>query len=528
MDNLLRYTGDKNLGLGSNADVPAIPDKNLDVLNNTLDRLQVQNAARNQQLFQQKIRDRDALIGAIDSGKIKVGDLLEQDMPTVTEGLQKLDDAYFDRIKKGVNDLEAARAYKKALRDAQDRVTQAEARKVHYDTLNGEIAKEKLPRKQEAMKKHLDQTINSGFFKDLTPFQQAQDLDIAGSILSTAATATEQFTDPKNPLMKGKRTLFDYDKTYLANKDNFLNDVNKQHDQEQLIKAVQSQSPREFKETIDAINARIGEYNTLKNLSKGQPGYVTEVDFAIDPASGRPMINEPLPDFAAKYTLAHQTPFSSVETKFDKDQATYLQDQKELASIDAYRKGQLANDRNRLGFDWAKFNYGTEEDKFGASTVINEAKDIIGKGVETKVEGPGGGVVLRIGDPTLLKQFGNIDKEGNVTNVPDAIDYDRKKDQVKLVYYDESPTETGKNKIVKTVSLDQRTWLKEIAKRSFPNKDIGKVNTLVDDILTQNGNSLYKLTQNKPLEYPLPKGQPKTVQQNGYTYTWDEKTGEYK
>lgn len=159
-------------------------------------------------------------------------------------------------------------------------------------------------------------------------------------------------------------------------------------------------------------------------------------------------------------------------------------------------KEKLSLAKSNLALDWAKFNYAKEEDQFGAASVLNEAKAIIDKGVETTVEAGGKKIkVLRIGDPTLLKNFGNIDKDGNVTNVPDAIDYDRDKDQVKLIYYREDKTESGKNFIEKEVSLDQRTWLKEIAKRSFPNKDIGKVNILVDDILNANGNSLYQLTQ---------------------------------
>lgn len=33
---------------------------------------------------------------------------------------------------------------------------------------------------------------------------------------------------------------------------------------------------------------------------------------------------------------------------------------------------------------------------------------------------------------------------------------------------------------------------------------------------------------NNKVKFPLPKGQSKTVKQNGYTYTWDEQSGEYK
>ena len=55
----------------------------------------------------------------------------------------------------------------------------------------------------------------------------------------------------------------------------------------------------------------------------------------------------------------------------------------ELSERQRHNKATEALDRSKLSIDWAKFNYAKDEDKFGAATVINEAKDIIAKGVET-------------------------------------------------------------------------------------------------------------------------------------------------
>jgi len=162
---------------------------------------------------------------------------------------------------------------------------------------------------------------------------------------------------------------------------------------------------------------------------------------------------------------------------------------------------KAANDKAELAVKWA--NYGLAksrldkmdaEDLSSADSVINEAKDIISKGEEVTVDLGGGKTKksLRIGDPTLLQRFGSIDKQGNITNVPYAIEYDTKTDQLKLLYSNEQ-TESGKNIISREVPLDQRTWLKEITRRSFPNKEIGAINTIIDDVLNANGNSMYKL-----------------------------------
>ena len=174
---------------------------------------------------------------------------------------------------------------------------------------------------------------------------------------------------------------------------------------------------------------------------------------------------------------------------------------------------KAANDRAEMGLKWANYNLekskvsgAGKEDFVNAKSVLDEAVSIIQKGEEFPVEIGGGKTEtrLRISDPTLLNTFGNIDKEGKVTNIPDVIEYDKNKDQAKLVYYDKEKTASGKNVIVKEVPLDQRTWLKHIAKRSFPNKDIGKVNSLVEDVLNQNENSLYKISQKKDLSNQQP------------------------
>ena len=169
-------------------------------------------------------------------------------------------------------------------------------------------------------------------------------------------------------------------------------------------------------------------------------------------------------------------------------------------------KEKLAVDRGGLAVKWANYGLAKErldkadnDDLVGAETVLNEATSIIKNGVATPVFNKSTGKTedrLRVSDPNLLQKFGNIDKDGKTTNVPDAIDYNKDKDQITLIYYKPQVYgQKGGRNIDKEVPIDQRTWLKEITKRSFPNKDIGTINTLIEDVLTKSGNSLYKLTE---------------------------------
>jgi len=406
---LVSNKGDANLGVGSNAGIPLGTDFNLDVINKTGEQIMLQNMNQNREIYQQKLRERDQLLSQIDSGGIKVGDLLEEDTPIVKEGLDNLDKAWEEMVTKGKNDLDAQRKYKKALRDAQDRTTQAQARKVYFDQEAQELSKETLPRKQTARKQNLDGVIKGGFWKDLTPYQQTQDLDIEKSILSTAANVTEQFTDPKNPLIKGKRTIFDYDKTLQSNNDNFLNDANKRHDQEQLVASIQSLPPQDFVENLQAMNNRIADYNKTKGLIEGQPGFVAAVDFEIDPQTGKPAINEKLPDFAAKYTLTRQKPFSSTETAFDKDRAAYELGRQRNAIAQQNANAGTLRARTYSQVQQKKLSQMDADEK----RVMGIWPKIIGK-VKTAKSGTGSDVdVVWSGDlPSGYKNINGLDKDG--------------------------------------------------------------------------------------------------------------------
>lgn len=303
MANVTEYVGNAGLGLGSNASIPAIGTKDLDAINQTADKLMAYNAAQNNAIYQQKIKDRDKLYEALDSGEIRVGDLLEQDMGTVKEGLQKLDDAYFARVKKGINDLDAAAQYKKALREAQDRVTQAQARKVFYDKMNGDLSKEKLPRKQQAMKEHLEKTINGGFFKDLTPYQQTLDFDF-DPIKGYVKKVTTERTDPANKYMKLKETSVSVPATMQeANKD-FIENNEARENQTGLLKEYQNMPPTDLKEQITLLNSR------LKPIG-------AEISFEEFP-DGTILIKESIPDFAAKWSMAADPQLNSSTRDLDK------------------------------------------------------------------------------------------------------------------------------------------------------------------------------------------------------------------
>lgn len=411
---LIGYTGNADLGLGSNASVPVSAAGDLDNINRTAEMLTMANIAQNKVLFDQKIQDRNKMMEAIDSGDIQVKDLLEEDTPYVTEGLNKLDDAWAEMVKKGPNNIDAQRTYKKALRDAQDRVTQAQARFLGDKEQRVAAANETLPRKQQAMMKNLEGWKKKGFWGEVMPYQQTQDLDIPGSILNTAAIITTPYTDPKT-LTKGTRSVFDFGKTLESNKVNFLNDVNKRYDQEQLLNAIQSLDPNQFEATITSMNNRIKEYNDTMGFKPGQKEFVEEIKVLVNPQTGQGVIQERLPDFAAKFTLANQKPFTAGTSEFDKDRASFLlgQERNRIAGINAGANAMKARAYSAL--QNKKLSQMTEDEKQGNkiwSGIIDRIKTQSITGANNKDIVWEGDIVWAADLPKGYTYIGGLDKNG--------------------------------------------------------------------------------------------------------------------
>jgi hypothetical protein len=185
------------------------------------------------------------------------------------------------------------------------------------------------------------------------------------------------------------------------------------------------------------------------------------------------------------------------------------------ANPNAYKAEEIKQRWATIGIARDKMEREKADDVLGADAVLNEALSIIDKGegnVRT-VEGygPKGEAkdLFVIDEPTLLDSFAHIDKDGKKTNIPDEVQYDKETGQLFLTYLEKNPvtgqpkySASGKRMVKERKGLDERTWLKMIAKRSFPNKDIGTVNSIVEKVLQSSGNNLYKLNQaqKKPVD----------------------------
>lgn len=180
----------------------------------------------------------------------------------------------------------------------------------------------------------------------------------------------------------------------------------------------------------------------------------------------------------------------------------------DISAATARRGQDLENGRF-----WAGFNKGKTEDLLSADAVLKEVADAVNSGIKTDVVTYGSNgsrkvaaQVLKIADPSLLKEFGTIDKDGKTTNVPDFVYLDPKTNKMSLVYQKRTKNtegvatnniemKNGEPVIDNRIELLPTQWMTNITKRKFPNKDIGGINTLINQVYDAYGRNVTQLVE---------------------------------
>ena len=120
MVDILGYSGNAGLGLGSNPNIPvsASPDS-LDILNQTARDLAQWSNERDAILFDQKIKDRNILINMVANDQISTGGILPEYLPEI-EKAKNIAIEKFKNWKGNLNDIKGAMEYKQAFNKALD------------------------------------------------------------------------------------------------------------------------------------------------------------------------------------------------------------------------------------------------------------------------------------------------------------------------------------------------------------------------------------------------------------------------
>lgn len=399
---IISYTGNANLGLGADSNIPVSPDKpELDAVNKASEQLRLYDHQNNVLLFQQKIADRDTALKLLAQGKVQAGNILPEDKKYYDDAEAKQTAAY--KAIKGMNDKEGISNYLQATKDLNDLVTNTQHRWLEVTKLEAEKAKEVLPDKIKAYTDHIDAQKSKPIGQLIEPFQSMFSLDMDGMMnaikgtqaLTKGAAGTlpnEQLPDqktitttatPGKPtvtkqvdkigavpskttkgtsgviLTKGQTLVngipmgndglsmfsqtpekyYDYATMEKRANDLYLGNPTQAENQRQLFDKFH-QMPRSAQvDFLKADQKRIAAYSQQRGIQPDENGkYPDEIKFQVLP-DGKIVLTETIPSFAAKHTLA------SIEGDYvQKPQAIFNKDiamyllGKEKADADALYK----------------------------------------------------------------------------------------------------------------------------------------------------------------------------------------------
>lgn len=169
----------------------------------------------------------------------------------------------------------------------------------------------------------------------------------------------------------------------------------------------------------------------------------------------------------------------------------------------AIQRGNLAAEWARIGLARDQMNAGKVDDFVGADAVIRKIQEAITQGQIVNRDIGGKQEQWRvIADPMILKELATVNKDGTTTNVADRIYYNDKTNQMSLVYYEKDETgqtkttASGKAIVKDEIPMNGSDWVTMITRQKNPNKDIGAVNSLVQQQLNFYNGNLLELANN--------------------------------
>jgi len=380
---LVGYTGNAGLGLGSNPNIPVSANPNtFNILTETTRDIAQRSANQNAILFQQKVKDRDNILNMIAADQVQTGDVLPEYRKDIEAAVEEQKKA-FDKWRGNPNDVEGYSKYKEAHQKALDLAKIAQVNTVQIKANRALKAQDPIQSHWKDYDDFEKRQLAKGTTGIVDPYQRLTYLDpdkmlpdlLQGAFISNPSDITKKTTvTDKNgkittaqvttekpmpssttgasgkaapisvgdngqlsPLSKSPDKVFNY-KNVLgwAATRFFQGDVGKEN-QDQLISGVEKLPAKGALDYIQSINDRIGVYNDQTKGKAPEVGLLQkgkDYEVIVNPQTGKEFVHitADTPTFAAKWALANYRGnyFEPGTTSFNKDIGKYLQDNEEL------------------------------------------------------------------------------------------------------------------------------------------------------------------------------------------------------
>lgn len=418
---ILNYTGSKELGQGSNPNIPVIdPHQNLDIINSTARDIQLLNHADNIKLYEQKIKDRDTTLDLLASGQIASGDIDPNDRKYYDAAKKTATEKFYDMIKNGgLNNPDAVRKYYDAVTELKNTAVLAQHNQIEYKKLEQERAQQTLPEDIAAYDNHIKAQHEKPFGSIIDPYQKAFDYNLTSSqneVLGLPTTEsqlaqpdiqnntgvtqwnsvtdkngviTNKTTTKTTPVRSGLVTNTKGGKGITTtgtqvNKDGSLSPITytpekywdlptiqenvmdlsvsnpkARYTYEKYITDFQSKiSPQQQLETLVAKNNRLAQYSQQRGLEKPE-----QIKYTVDP-SGKILIQETPESFFAKTALASvngdyvEKPKPEVDYKILENNTRLKIERENRASAERINANNIAKDKYIANLPYEKQKLG--------------------------------------------------------------------------------------------------------------------------------------------------------------------------
>ena len=211
---------------------------------------------------------------------------------------------------------------------------------------------------------------------------------------------------------------------------------------------------------------------------------------------------------------------NGVITIIDKDKYTqnpnFLEKEKYALNVEKEKFDQWAA-KQHIGIDYLNATKEDKQNQDAATSIIRLGVGILNDAVkpENKREifdgvGKKNRTVYELSNPTLLKQFGTIDKNGNVTNPPDRATFDPITKKINLTY----EIKLGGKPRIEEKPLTIGEWTQQLVKGTYGEGKSGDIFGKVERIVNDNGGDLFEVSKKFK-----PQSQEKTYNVGGNTLT---------
>ncbi len=394
---IVNYRGNAASALGSSEGASSgantvYGDTSATRVNEVMDDVFRANAVKQNMLFQQQIKDRDATYAMIASGKLNTGKMLPQDRDRINK-------EFLDPVKKMMLADPNFRSNPKKfieVQQAQEKFDEAkmygQGRFAMITKLDSQIAAETDPEKRARMQQHREKTLKQDLYDEVLPYQQLLDF-------SDKIHVQVKAVDTKSQGISGDQ-LVTTTRSHTPVADFVKGSINMYIDSpNQTIKNQIDLYRDQVRELPDEQQARLGEqWNSVikkamddENIKEGDINYIAPISVKTDPQTGKVFINESPERINLAASLLK---FYKNETKTEglvsklpsdilKNQAAYKKAMTEINTLipakvatEYARRNKLMADTDKARREIAKLDDGVKQTEETADYYINTLTEL--------------------------------------------------------------------------------------------------------------------------------------------------------